>query len=84
MKSRSIDSKENFIFTITQFKSGFTYNVFPDEAYMCGSIRTYKEELKPKLFDKIRNICEKSAETFNCKAEVTFTPVYPATINHPE
>jgi hippurate hydrolase len=34
IKSRCIDSKENFIFTLTQFKSGFTYNVFPDEAFM--------------------------------------------------
>lgn len=41
VKSRCIDSKENFIFTLTQFTSGFTYNVFPDEAFMQGTIRSY-------------------------------------------
>ena len=41
VKSRGIDSKENFIFSITKFESGFTYNVFPDDAIILGTIRTY-------------------------------------------
>ena len=30
IKSRCIHSRENFVFTICQFESGFTHNVFPD------------------------------------------------------
>jgi metal-dependent amidase/aminoacylase/carboxypeptidase family protein len=41
IKSRCVDSKDNCIFTLTQFTSGFTYNVFPDEAFMQGTIRAY-------------------------------------------
>jgi metal-dependent amidase/aminoacylase/carboxypeptidase family protein len=44
IKSRCLDSKENIIFTITQFTSGNTYNVFPDEAFMQGTIRSYNEK----------------------------------------
>jgi amidohydrolase len=43
IKSRMVDSKENFVFTITHFTSGFTYNVFPDEAFMQGTIRSYND-----------------------------------------
>lgn len=82
VKSRGIDSKENFIFSIAQFTSGFTYNVFPDEAFLQGSIRTYKEELKPTIFAKIKHICEITAEAFGCKAETSFNEIYPAVINH--
>ena len=41
IQSRCIDAREHFIFTITNFSSGFTYNVFPDEAFMQGTIRSY-------------------------------------------
>lgn len=43
IKSRFIDNKENFVFTICKFQSGFTYNVFPDEAILSGTIRAYNE-----------------------------------------
>jgi len=49
IRSRMIDSRENFIFTITKFVSGFTYNVFPDDAHLCGSLRTYNEECRQKV-----------------------------------
>jgi amidohydrolase len=44
IKSRNVDNKENFVFTITKFVSGHTYNVFPDEANMSGTIRAYNDE----------------------------------------
>jgi metal-dependent amidase/aminoacylase/carboxypeptidase family protein len=43
--SRQIDAKERCVFTITHFKAGQTGNVFPDEAYMQGTIRSYKEDI---------------------------------------
>ena len=34
IKSRFIENSANFVFTITNFESGHTYNVFPDSAFM--------------------------------------------------
>eukprot|EP00347_Sterkiella_histriomuscorum_P014900 403359085 len=82
IKSRSIDSKENFILSITQFHSGHTYNVFPDHAFLQGSIRTYNDDLMAKIIEKIRHISAKSAEAYDCVAEVTLIPGYAAVINH--
>lgn len=53
VKSRCIDSKENFVFTICQFESGFTHNVFPDEAFMQGTIRCYNQEVFEKIKAKV-------------------------------
>ena len=72
VKSRCIDSKENFIFTICQFTSGHTYNVFPDEAFMQGTIRTYNEKNKLQVYEKIRHIVEATVNVFNCKADLVF------------
>ena len=45
IKARLINNSIPFVFSITQFKSGFTFNVFPDEAFIQGSIRAYNEEV---------------------------------------
>lgn len=82
IKSRCVDSKENFTFTITQFTSGFTYNVFPDDAFMQGTIRCYSPSALEIIKSKINLIAESTAEALGCKAEVELTDLYPPTINH--
>ena len=82
IKSRCVDSKENFIFTLTQFTSGFTYNVFPDDAFMQGTIRVYNEKTNELVKQKIRLIAENTAEAMGCKAEVDLIDMYPPTVNH--
>jgi hippurate hydrolase len=82
IKSRCIDSKENFIFTLTQFKSGFTFNVFPDEAFMQGTIRSYNDKTLAIIKEKIHKIAESTAKAWGCTAEVDIIDMYPATVNH--
>ena len=41
IKSRNISNRADCVFTICHFKAGHTYNVFPDSAYMEGTIRSY-------------------------------------------
>lgn len=45
IKSRHIDSKENFVLTITSFHGGNANNVMPDEANMDGTMRCYSNEV---------------------------------------
>ena len=82
VKSRCIDSKENFIFTLTQFTSGFTYNVFPDEAFMQGTIRSYNDKTLEIIKSKIKLLAENTAEAMGCVADVSLVDMYPATVNH--
>jgi metal-dependent amidase/aminoacylase/carboxypeptidase family protein len=82
VKSRCVDSKENFIFTLTQFTSGFTYNVFPDEAFMQGTIRSYNTSTRDLVKNKVKLITETTALAFGCEAEVDHHDMYPPTVNH--
>lgn len=70
IKSRSVDSKDNVIFTITQFTSGYTYNVFPDEAFMQSTIRSFNKSSLATVKERIVQICQSTASAFGCKADV--------------
>ena len=82
IKSRCVDSRENFIFSITKFDSGFTYNVFPDDATILGTIRTYKKEILELVKEKLYHIARSTAETFGCRVEFELNDKYPPTVNH--
>jgi len=56
--------------------------VFPDHAFMQGTIRCYNQEVFLKIRNKIKHIAETTAEAFNCRAEVDFNEMYPPVINH--
>jgi hippurate hydrolase len=70
IKSRNIDSRKNIVFTICTINSGHTFNVFPDDAKMTGTIRSYDEETLARMKERITSICENVAEGFMCTANV--------------
>ena len=67
---------------MTQFTSGFTYNVFPDDAFIQGSIRAYNHSVVDLVKAKIKKITESTSDAMGCKAEVKFIDMYPSVINH--
>jgi len=56
--------------------------VFPDDAFMQGTIRVYNQKTMDLVKAKIRLIAESTAEANGCRAEVDITELYPATVNH--
>jgi hippurate hydrolase len=66
IKSRSIDSRRNIVFTICQLVSGHTYNVFPDTAFMQGTIRSYDKETLEKMKKRIQTVVTSVAEAHEC------------------
>jgi hippurate hydrolase len=79
-----VDSKENCIFSITKFDSGFTYNVFPDEATILGTIRTYNTKTLETMHAKLKQVLFNTVESFGCTAELDIYDKYPSTVNHPK
>ena len=45
IKATAIRPSEYFTLAVTQFTSGHCYNVFPDEAFLQGGIRSYNEDI---------------------------------------
>ena len=82
--SRNCCSRQNIVFTICQFKAGHTFNVFPDEAFMQGTIRSYDVATRERVIERIEKIATEVAEAMECRAELDIWRQYPAVINHPK
>ena len=82
--SRSINPLEAAVVTVTQIHAGDAYNVIPDSVKLCGSIRTFKSEIREKVHAGMKRIAEGVAAGFGAKAELKIKQGYPATINSVE
>ena len=76
-----IESKEDFVFSITKFESGSAFNVLPDDAIIFGTIRTYNPKVLEKVKEKMIHIATCTANAFDCKVEFEINDKYPVTIN---
>ena len=47
---------------------------------MWGTIRSYNDSALATIKEKIRNIVNNTAATFDCKAEILLDDMYPATV----
>lgn len=82
--SRNIDNKKNIVFTLTNLHSGSAFNVFPDTAFMEGTIRSYDKDVLEVMKTRIRQLSTAIAEGFNCQVDVDLRDLYPAVVNHAE
>ena len=83
IKSRVVHSKENFTFTVCNMEGGSTFNVMPFTCSLKATLRTYNEETKKLVCEKIRKIATSVAQAHDCTAEVDIFDLYPAVVNHP-
>ena len=72
------------MFTICHFTSGTTYNVFPDEAFMRGTIRSYDDETLATMKTRITDIATSVAKGLDCEADVKIIDMYPSVCNSKE
>jgi hippurate hydrolase len=70
------------VLSITQVHAGFATNVIPNDAWLGGTIRTFTTPVLDLLEQRLREIAQGIALTFNCTAEIDFQRNYPPLINH--
>ncbi len=56
--SRNTPPLESVVLSITQIHSGSAYNVIPEEARLCGTIRYFSEEVFTLVEERIKAICK--------------------------
>jgi len=66
-------------------KGGIRYNIIPDEVEMVGTIRTFDEGMRQKIFADLKNVAEHTAAAHGARAQaqVPDQDGNPATINDP-
>ncbi len=56
--SRNTPPLESVVLSITQMHSGSAYNVIPEEASLCGTIRYFSQEIYELVEERVRALCK--------------------------
>lgn len=81
--AREVDPLDNAVVSVTQFHSGSAINVIPEDAYITGSVRTFKEETRQFVAERIKKITSAICEAHRATAEIKYEFGYDATANDP-
>lgn len=79
--SRVLDPIDAGVVSITQFHAGEAYNVIPDRAELCGTVRTFSAEVRDRLERGLRQVAEGIAQSHGVDLNFEFRRGYPPTIN---
>ena len=77
-------TKQAAVVTIGSIHGGVRNNIIPEEVEMIGTIRALDNEMRDKIFERIKLTATKVAESQGATAEVTINRGTPITYNNPE
>lgn len=79
--TRELALDDRAVLTIGTMTAGTAANAIPDTAVMGGSIRTFDEDVRLFIKERMVQIAEGIAQTFRAKATVTFGSGCPTLVN---
>ncbi len=80
--SRQISPQDSAVVSVTSIDGVSDLTTIPDSVKVEGTIRVPNEEIKWRVFNKIKQVSEDTAKSYGVKAEVELRDRYGATINH--
>lgn len=81
IKARELGIYDDAILTIGTMHAGNAYNAIPDTATLGGTIRTFDENIRSRLKQRITEISQGIATAFRAEATVTFDSGCPTLLN---
>lgn len=81
--ARNLSPVDSGVVSITRMVGGSAYNVIPETVTLHGTIRTLSGVQRKLIKRRLQQLVEHTAQAFGAQACISFTPGYPATINHP-
>ncbi|HBN56428.1 MAG TPA: amidohydrolase [Lachnospiraceae bacterium] len=81
--ARELAMDDRAVLTVGTMHAGTAANAIPDVAVMGGSLRTFDEEVRSFIKERIVQISEGIANAFRAQAEVTWGSGCPTLINDP-
>lgn len=79
--SREIDPLEAVVVTCAHIESGTTFNIIPDKAFMQGTVRTFNQEVRSTIPERMERIIKGISDAMRCKSEFKYKNVLPPTVN---
>ena len=84
MVSREFSPMDPLVVTVGSFHSGSRFNIVSGEAVLEGTIRSFSREVHEQIPVVLKRICEETAKTFRCTAEVDYDAITEVLINDKE
>lgn len=82
INARELSMDDRALLTIGTLHGGTAANAIPDTAVMGGSIRTFDEDVRTQIKQRLTEIAEGTAKVFRAKATVTFGSGCPTLFNN--
>lgn len=79
--ARNLPSDQNAVVSITQIHSGTTWNVIPEEAWLEGTVRTFNADSRTLLEQRLRQLLDGLAISFNATVTLDWQPGPPSVWN---
>ncbi len=82
--SRNVNLADPAVVSITQVHGGNTWNAIPDSVVIRGTFRSFSQSIQKLIENRIQQIAETIAHSFDLRAEITINPDnpgYPVTNN---
>lgn len=83
IQTRELPADALIALTVGEFHAGTTSNVIPETASLRGTLRTYDEEMRKQIKERMTEIADNIAKAYRCKAETTFLAGCPTLENDP-
>lgn len=83
LNSRELALDDRAVLTVGTLHAGTASNVIPDVAVMGGSIRTFDEEVRSFIKERMVQLAEGIAKAFRAEAKVVFGSGCPTLVNDP-
>jgi hippurate hydrolase len=80
--SRRADPLDAAVVSVTQIHAGSAFNVIPEEAWLGGTVRSFRAETQDLLESEMRRMVEGLGRAFGIEASLRYRRGYPATVNH--
>ena len=81
LESRVLDPIDAGVVSVTQYHAGEAYNVIPDRAELCVTVRTFSAEVRDRLERGLRQVAEGIAQSHGVEVDFQFRRGYPPTVN---
>jgi amidohydrolase len=83
--SRGLDlTREPAVVTLGTIRGGVRQNIIPDSVRMTGTIRSFDEEMRDDIHERVTTLAESIARGSRAGCKVCITKHYPVTINDPQ
>jgi len=82
--SRGVDiTREPAVVTVGMIKGGVRENIIPDSVEMRGTVRTFDEEMRDDIHERVTTLAEAIARGSRAGCTVCIQKNYPVTVNDP-